>query len=602
MEMPHIPPQVKFPANNDKVLGQIGGADRASNMRDGGEDAREFIGPDHRGTNRHHCKPPIGGIPGPAPRIDLTALNGADGYSINGIAPGGGLGAAVTGAGDLNGDGYADVLIGAPGATRNGIASGEAYIVFGHGKHFNSSLDLAALGEGGVVLTDSAARSASGLGSAVAGLGDVNGDGISDISVGSPGEIRRFITPDQTLGKAHVLYGAADFGSTHTIDLAGLTGNNGFSVAFEPAGESQGLGIAVAGGDVNGDGVGDVLVSAETSPNDLFPSINVLFGSPNLGDGGNVDPTAPDAPDGFRILASQILTSTFVSLSPAVGDFTGDSIADIAAGQFSSNGPSVTFGAEVIMGGPGIAAGGDIHFGAALPGSFNFTVDAFANNATTGVIASAGDVNGDGIDDLIVGIGPKSYVIFGGTGVKPNTTLDASQLDGHNGFVINGGGTAVSAAGDFNGDGIADLLIAGPNDSYIVFGGKGIGASGSLDLTTLDRGAGVTLAGKATAVAAAGDVNGDGLSDVILGNPAAGAAGQAYVVFGTDKYNAPSSSSTAIHSEAAILQAQIDAGAHQLVQATAIFREGDQGFDPASMSHAFSDQGFLGQLAVSSHH
>src|SRR4051812_14201859 len=116
-----------------------------------------------------------------APKTALGALGGA-GFVIQGASPGDVAGTAVAAAGDVNGDGKADVLVGAPHAIERGAdGDGSASVVFG--KDDSAPVDLASLDNG---ITIRGAATGDDTGAAVAGLGDVNGDGRPDAAIGAP--------------------------------------------------------------------------------------------------------------------------------------------------------------------------------------------------------------------------------------------------------------------------------------------------------------------------------------------------------------------------------------------------------------------------------
>ena len=113
--------------------------------------------------------------------FELSSLNGANGFVINGIDAGDNSGFSVSTAGDVNGDGIDDIIIGARFADANGNNNaGESYVVFGSAMRFGASLDLSALnGTNGFVINGIDASDFSGA--SVSAAGDVNGDGIDDI-------------------------------------------------------------------------------------------------------------------------------------------------------------------------------------------------------------------------------------------------------------------------------------------------------------------------------------------------------------------------------------------------------------------------------------
>ena len=202
-------------------------------------------------------------------QIDLATLGG-NGFRIDGAGAGDRTGRSVAGAGDVNGDGRADLLVGAHGADSHGQAnSGAAYVVFG--RNSGAAVDLAALGDRGFRIDGGATSERAGW--TVAPAGDVNEDGRADVLVGA-------LFADHNLressGSAYVVFGA---NATASVDLAAL-GDRGFQIDGASARDFTGEAIAPAG-DVNGDGKGDVLVGATFADNngrESSGSAYVLYG------------------------------------------------------------------------------------------------------------------------------------------------------------------------------------------------------------------------------------------------------------------------------------------------------------------------------------
>jgi len=498
------------------------------------------------------------------PTFNLSALNGSNGFAINGIATDDRSGYSVSSAGDVNGDGIDDLIIGANYARPNGIReAGQSYVVFGSNSGFGASFNLSTLnGSNGFALNGIAAGDRSGY--SVSSAGDVNGDGFDDLIIGanraSPNGIR-------VAGQSYVVFGSnSGFGAS--FNLSDLNGSNGFALNGITAYDSSGRSVSSAG-DVNGDGIDDLIIGGTGGyPNGIrfVGKSYVVFGS-NSGFGAGLNLWDLNGSNGFAINGIAAYDFSGYSVSSA-GDVNGDGIDDliIGAALASRNGMSLAGQSYVVF-------GSNSGFGASfnlstLNGSNGFAINGIAADDRAGSsVSSAGDVNGDGIDDLIIGakyadpnginLAGQSYVVFGSNSGF-GAGLNLWDLNGSNGFAINGiatfdrSGRSVSSAGDVNGDGIDDLIIgakyADPNglldagQSYVVFGSNS-GFAADLDLSALNGSNGFAINGIAavdqsgSSVSSAGDVNGDGIDDLIIGARGAdpngiNAAGQSYVLFG----------------------------------------------------------------------
>jgi FG-GAP repeat protein len=459
--------------------------------------------------------------------VNLADLNGTTGTRADGIVAGDFLGYAVNCQGDLNGDGLADCVLGAPSS---GSQPGSVTVVFGVAGGLPFPVDLATLNGGNGLRIDGVA--AGGQSGSALAMGDVNGDGVSDLAIGAPGE-----------SAVYVVFGRAG-GFPAGIDLATLDGTNGLKLRG-PAGAASGYSLSL--GDVNGDGIADLAIGNGAGTSDMG---YVLYGHPGAA-AASVDLAALSGTDGIRLGGG---VTGYVAVA-AAGDVNGDGIGDLLVGSPNAGVTHVLFG-RPSFGGATVDVS-DPQLASKLTG--------MAGSWFGFAVAGAGDVNGDGIADIVVGAplaalsaaspyAGKSYVVFGSSAFP--ASRDASTLAGGNGgFQIAGAvrndrsGWSVSAAGDVNGDGIGDVVIGAPYSSYagsaggaayVIFGKTG-------GFQNLSLAGGLTGANGFQAVApgatqagfsvSAGDVNGDGAADVVIGGRLASPngvanAGVTYLLYG----------------------------------------------------------------------
>jgi len=385
-------------------------------------------------------------------------------------------------AGDVNGDGYADLIVGAPDYDGGQTNEGRAHVFLG--------------GASGLATTPAwtAEGNLDGIefGVSVASAGDVNGDGYSDVIVGASG----FVPTSSTAigpGHAYVYLGSA----------SGLAAGPIWTTSGDQEGSRFGDSVASAG-DVNGDGYSDVIVGAPMASDGEAQEgrARLYLGSP----------------------AGPAASPSWTAESDFAGAFFGRSVA--SAGDVNRDGYS-----DVIIGAYGYNnERGQVYLYLGSPSGLAAAPIWTQGNASGGAdwfgwsVATAGDVNGDGYSDIIIGAPyyltdhGSAYVYLGSpSGVPVLSWIKVGNLPE---FL----GSPVGTAGDVNGDGYADVVVCG----YVVTAYVYLGSATGLATTAIWNTSG------GDALATAGDVNGDGYSDIVLSSAYGGTfnGGTALVYYG----------------------------------------------------------------------
>ncbi len=483
------------------------------------------------------------------------------------------VGMSVSGIGDVNADGYDDYIIGAPRHVTypQPVSPGNAYVVFGTADGIPMLLKPSDLnGQNGFRIIGY--EIGDQFGHKVAGLGDVNGDGISDFSISAVNAFGE----EARSGNVYVIYGNSDFGRDFYISQ--LNGVNGFTINGPLDRSVARIGYGLDGGDINNDGLADIAIGAPYSSPEGRPgkgSAWVVYGQENRN--RLISLEALSVNDGFRIDGEAVADNLGWSLS-FVGDANGDGFQDLLIGapRSDSDADRDSGSAYLLHGNatfPSVIETshfdgyGTIFKGHSRPSTLSTSGERFGTS-----VAGIGDFNSDGLSDFAIGapnaeisegrLSGASYVLYGSRNFPSTLSMDNLEMNMGARFVGSTQdmvGSALAGGADIDGDGIDDLIIGAPTadptidtlngagEAYIVFGSTTPLTSPvvlkDLENTTM----GMVLQGTiqsetaATSLSIIGDANNDGFADALIGAPARTThflserrLGAAYLFYGAD--------------------------------------------------------------------
>ena len=431
-------------------------------------------------------------------------------WTATGDREGAYFGTSVAGAGDVNGDGYDDVIVGAPDYSNDQSGEGAVFVFYGSPSGLRATHDWKVESN----------QADAAFGTSVASAGDVNGDGIDDVIIGAPG----YANGGANAGAVFVYYGSKPAGlSANPSSGTGPSLQPDWQVLFSQAGANFGTSVATAG-DVNNDGVDDVIVGAPDYTSDPLNQVSegaaFVYHGPIAGVGTTASWKA-ESDQANAVFGTSVATA---------GDVDGNGYADVIVGAPGYTNDQEKEGAAFVYYGRLEDNG--------LSMTAKWTVDSNQTDAGLGwSVASAGDVNADGFDDVIVGVpyydniqtNVGAALVYHGSvsGLSTDPPLPSGPAPkpdwrGESGQALGYFGISVASAGDVDADGFDEVIVGadfydnGQEDEGAAFVFHG--SAGGLKTTfgwTGESNQEDSYFG--SAVAGAGDVDKDGFADVVIG-------------------------------------------------------------------------------------
>jgi PKD repeat protein len=512
-------------------------------------------------------------------QVDLLCLELGqfNGVAFHGSNAGDYAGYSVSNAGDVDGDGFDDLLIGAYRANLDEYDVGKTYLIYGQETSWTGVIDLADVETGeieGAVFEGELRHQYTSF--FLSSAGDVNGDGLDDFLIGSEESDAVNSKPQEVYliyGSTQRFSGEIALSEIESGDLDGAV-FIGFDIGLD-----EGHAVASAG-DVDGDGFGDILIGFSPDYYNSDPGFAVLIygGAESLTGVISLSDVVSGSVDGVLFDGTNACNYTGYSISSA-GDVNGDDLDDILIGAYMSDPNGSASGQTYLVYGSTTPFSGTISLSQIAAGELHGAVIYGIDEGDYSGIAvsNAGDVNGDGYDDLLIGAAyaqksgyfnaGETYLVYGNAeslvGEIELSDIETGVLAGavfRGRGALSGSGNSVSSAGDVNHDGYADFLIGSCYDYWISESYSSLPYTGSVSLIygSADMYEGLyslkmILTGELSgvifegidggghlgqSVSNAGDVNGDGFDDFIIGAPEAYgniySSGEAYLIYGSD--------------------------------------------------------------------